>query len=494
MKSVMLSLSKHDAGQHRPTAREAVGHNRGMKHVCALATLLCLACSLGWADGDAYRLRIGDSLTVRYLFCPEGQEQKDPPEMHLTVPPGGVLTLPHVGQVQAEGRPVLEVQNDVVERLRRHFPLAQCTILLTGIRPSYYSIIGEVKQGGQFELPPGLTLREAVARAGGTLRRPELLLASVYRDGKLYKEFDLFSIGTGDDAVAREVLQPGDVVSIQTRRQMRVWLAGQFQQPGERAVEQGTTLRQALADMVPAKADRAERLIVTVTRQGAEALRTTLYDVQTGRASEFPMQDGDFVAMAPEETNRVWVFGVVEQPGQYDLPVGSTLVQALSMAGGAKPEASLRDVQVLRGKETLRVDLRDPKQMEQTPLTIAEGDIVLVRENARRVAVVGEVRQPGLFVMRDDVETRLSDALALAGGLTKRGPAARITLIRVSSDGTVSRIPVDFSKYLKSADASGNPLIVSGDVVVAGETPRIELGDVASVLLGAVGLWGLIRQ
>ncbi|GMV37978.1 MAG: hypothetical protein AMXMBFR61_24860 [Fimbriimonadales bacterium] len=464
-----------------------------MKYVCALATLLCIACGLGWADGDAYRLRVGDSLTVRYLFCPEGQEQKDPPEMRLTIPPGGVLTLPHVGQVQAEGRPVLEVQNDVGERLRRLFPLGQCTILLTGIRPSYYSIIGEVKQGGQFELPPGLTLREAVAQAGGTLRRPELLLASVYREGRLYKEFDLFSIGTGDDAVARELIQPGDVVSIQTKRQVRVWLSGQFQQPGERAVEQGTTLRQALADMVPAKSDRPERLVVTVTRHGAEVLRTTLYDVQTGRTPEFPVQDGDFVAMAPEETNRVWVFGPVEQPGQYDLPVGSTLVQALSVAGGAKPEASLRDIRILRGKETLRADLRDPRQMEQAPLTMVEGDIVVVRENTRRFAVVGEVRQPGLFVMRDDTETRLSDALALAGGLTKRGPAGRITLIRVSSDGTVSRIPVDFSKYLKSADASSNPLIVAGDIVVAGETPRIELADVAGAVLGVVGLWGLVR-
>lgn len=464
-----------------------------MKSVSLLVTLLCVACNLGWAEGDAYRLRVGDSLAVRYLFCPEGQEQKDPPEMRLTIPPGGVLTLPHIGQVLAEGRTVLDVQGEIGERLRRHFPLGQCTVLLTGIRPSYYSIIGEVKQGGQFELPPGLTLREAVAQAGGTLRRPELLLASVYRDGKLYKEFDLFSIGTGDAAVAREVLQPGDVVSIQTRRQMRVWLSGQFQQPGERAVEQGTTLRQALADMVPAKTDRAERLIVTVTRKGAEALRTTLYDVQTGRTPEFSIQDGDFVAMAPEETNRVWVFGPVEHPGQYDLPVGSTLVQALSMAGGAKPEASLRDIRVLRGAQTLRADLRDPKQVEQTPLTIVEGDIVVLRENARRFAVVGEVHQPGLFVMRDDTETRLSDALALAGGLTKRGPAGRITLIRVSSEGTVSRIPVDFSKYLKNADAACNPLILAGDIVVAGETPRIELSDVAGAVLGAVGLWGLVR-
>jgi hypothetical protein len=54
-------------------------------------------------------------------------------------------------------------------------------------------------------------------------------------------------------------------------------------------------------------------------------------------------------------------------------------------------------------------------------------------------------------------------------------------------------IPVDFSKYLNHADANFNPIIKEGDIVMVGETPRIEFRDVMNALIAIFGFRNIVR-
>ncbi|MER3466735.1 MAG: hypothetical protein C4340_06450 [Armatimonadota bacterium] len=130
------------------------------------------------------------------------------------------------------------------------------------------------------------------------------------------------------------------------------------------------------------------------------------------------------------------------------------MLQAIAAAAGANPTATLKIVEVLRGEQVRSLDLSatSPSQ-EDKRFTMQEGDIIYVRPNVRRVVVLGEVNSPGLHILSDDMQPRISDALALAGGMTRRGPATRISIVRVQPNGEVIRIPVDFSRYLKNAEA-----------------------------------------
>ena len=57
------------------------------------------------------------------------------------------------------------------------------------------------------------------------------------------------------------------------------------------------------------------------------------------------------VNFAEAYTISVAVLGFVKAPGVYEIPVGSTVQGALSMAGGALPRAELERVKVVRGED-----------------------------------------------------------------------------------------------------------------------------------------------
>jgi len=89
-----------------------------------------------------------------------------------------------------------------------------------------------------------------------------------------------------------------------------------------------------------------------------------------------------------------------------------------------------------------------------------------------RIAVLGEVRQPGLLTV--DPTHTLADVLALAGGLTPVGDDQRITLLR-GGESVVSRL---------AASSSGpSSMLRSGDQLFVGR--RSWLSDNAGILIGA---------
>lgn len=478
---------------------------KSVKRWLVLLVTLSLCVAVAQNESPGYRLKPGDVVRVRYLLRagalnePNAIVVGDNLDLRLEVPPTGDLVLPYVGAIAAVGRTVEAVEGEVSARLRERFRLAEAFVVLESVRRETFSIIGEVSRGGQFELIPGTTLRQALALGGETTRRPELLRAALFRQGKPRLEFDLYEVQAADNAFGDEVLQPGDVISIQTKRQMRVWASGLTRVPGEMAVEQGTTLRQLVANVsVPQVSlddlHAEESVEVTLQRSGRTLLRATLRDVRAGASRDIELQDGDYVSIAPEETDRVWVFGAVGRPGQYNVPKGSNVLQAIAAAAGADPTATLKIVEVLRGQQVQPLDISATSPSpDDKRFLVEEGDIIYVRPNARRVVVLGEVNSPGLHMLPDDMQPRISDALALAGGLTRRGPATRVSIVRVQPNGEVVRIPVDFSRYLKNAEADFNPELLPGDVVMVGETPRVDIQTIISLTLGLLGIRNFLR-
>lgn len=473
-------------------------------------TVLCALSGVFWSTpclSEVYRLREGDLLSITYKFpdhvlptIPIKSPNSDEMPIQLTIPPGGVITLPFIGEVVAAGRTVKDVQEDATSKLIKRYRYAEVLITLSSLQPRFYSIIGEVRRGGQYPLPPGLTLREAIASAEGFPQRPERLFASIFRGGKLHKEFDLYNVGVSDDPAGAEKIEAGDVISVQTKRQLRVWVAGLAVAPGERNIETGRTLRQLVAQaaVLPGEGvegtQRREEVIVSLSRNGKEILRSSLFDVDSGRASDLELQDGDFITISPREKMRVWVVGKVPRTGQYDLPVGATVLQALAVSGGPDALGTYKDVLLLRQGITRTLDVsRTSPTPEDKTLTLEAGDILFVGANTRRIAILGEVRVPGVHYLTDDLQPRVSDALGLAGGLTRRGPATRVAILRMDANGNVERIPVNFSLFLNKGDESANPFVLPGDVVMVGETNRIEIQDIINATLGLLGLRNLVR-
>jgi protein involved in polysaccharide export with SLBB domain len=73
----------------------------------------------------------------------------------------------------------------------------------------------------------------------------------------------------------------------------------------------------------------------------------------------------------------VSVGGEVRQPNLYRLPEGTTVAQAVAMAGGATERGRLDRIRVLRGQGEIRLDLTSESARSEKVL-IASGDQILV--------------------------------------------------------------------------------------------------------------------
>jgi polysaccharide biosynthesis/export protein len=153
------------------------------------------------------------------------------------------------------------------------------------------------------------------------------------------------------------------------------------------------------------------------------------------------------VAVETYRSQRIFIVGEVRSPGAYPLTGDMNLIEAIARAGSTTPNASAEAVIVRApaGKpaqgpilpdqktvaaETQRVNLRDLQSGALTQnIALRDGDTIYV-PRAESIYVFGQVKNPGAYALQD-AETTVLQALSLAGGVTDRGAASRIKIVRV---------------------------------------------------------------
>ena len=101
--------------------------------------------------------------------------------------------------------------------------------------------------------------------------------------------------------------------------------------------------------------------------------RVNLHDLHLGQLNHIGLRDGDSVIVRRAET--VYVFGEVKNPGAYPVPQGTSVLQALSLAGGLTVNASQNRIYRVRSEDGKTVNLK----VKLTDL-VAPGDTIIVKE------------------------------------------------------------------------------------------------------------------
>ncbi len=181
-------------------------------------------------------------------------------------------------------------------------------------------------------------------------------------------------------------------------------------------------------------------------------------------------------------TIRVQALGAVRQPGAYALPPGATLTDLLGMAAGLTEEAD--PSAAVLSRRTPAGELRQhPVDVEglldgrvTDPWTLEDGDVLFV-PRGRPALVIGEVRQPGAYMVRPGM--RVLDLLAAAGGLTPQAAGEAATLTRAGPDGRQEVLPVDLPELLRRPDSLDNVAVRAGDLLVVPTAGQLAvLGEV----------------
>ena len=200
---------------------------------------------------------------------------------------------------------------------------------------------------------------------------------------------------------------------------------------------------------------------------------------------------------------RISVIGEVTRPGTFDLKPGSTVLDALSAAGGLTDKASVTQSRLVRASgETQPLALEEllVRQNMEYNIALETGDTLMVPEELNnRFFVLGDVNHPGAYVLRGDVT--VLQALAMAGGSVQRGAgtAKMIHIVRrrggapqlPAEYGKVEKLPnntvlitVDLQAVMQRGDLSRDVKVQPGDIIVVPQTGLNNASSIVSILAG----------
>ena len=166
-------------------------------------------------------------------------------------------------------------------------------------------------------------------------------------------------------------------VAIEQYRSQRIFIVGEVRQPGTYPLTGDMTLIEALSRAGSTTATAGgEALVVRDPNQlsGSDVRRVDIKQLQTGSpGTNVVLHDGDTIFVPRAEA--VYVSGQVKNPGAYVIQKDTTVLQALSLAGGVTDRGStarIKVVRMLKGEKVERkIKLSD---------VVHPGDTILVPE------------------------------------------------------------------------------------------------------------------
>jgi protein involved in polysaccharide export with SLBB domain len=145
-----------------------------------------------------YRLGSGDAIKISVY---------EEPELGLEVrlSDAGTVSYPFLGEIEVAGLTVGKLEATIREGLKGDY-LVDPNVTVSVVEYRQFYINGEVSKPGGFPFLPGLTLRKAIALAGGFTERASRSKMFVIRDD---------SSGKGRLIGLDEELAPGDIITVE---------------------------------------------------------------------------------------------------------------------------------------------------------------------------------------------------------------------------------------------------------------------------------------
>lgn len=422
------------------------------------SVLLILPLTLARAAAE-HTVTAGDTLRVTVENHPDfgGTVQ---------VAPNGVIRLPVVNEVSVRGLTLAEVTATLVAAYKQRLLDPRVFVALESRQAAQAFVLGAVKNPGSYDLAAHPGVLELLVAAG--LAKPAEDCRATLTRKATGEQVPV----TPADVLAGKprsnlALEDGDLLFVETRRTITVFIAGEVETPGTYDLPEGATVSQALVAAHGLRGD-VNGLTLAVQR-GTAVLSVDLPAIfRADAGADIAVQAADVLRVAAA-TLAVTVAGEVQTPAKYTVKVGTDLQGLLTLAGGPTAAAALALVAITHADGVREVvDLPALRQAKAARL-LANGDQVFVPSLLKTVTVTGEVKQPGQFKVT--AATALADVLALAGGMTPVAMQSAIKLTHV--DGSVETL--DLAKTPAAPWQEGDHLVVpvaASRITVVGNVPN----------------------
>ena len=164
------------------------------------SAVLAEGSSAALAEGNStYKLASGDVIRISVF----GEPGLSFDEIRLS--DSGAFSYPFIGDVRAKDKTAYEIEKVLTDSLRGGF-LVDPRVSVSVLKYREFFISGEVKSPGGYSFQPGLTLRRAIALAGGLTERASTSRITIIRDQSPSR--------TPERATLDTIVMPGDTITI----------------------------------------------------------------------------------------------------------------------------------------------------------------------------------------------------------------------------------------------------------------------------------------
>ena len=176
----------------------------------SVLVLVLLGSGVVSAQEAGYTVKPGDGLEISVWKEPDLQGP-------VLVTPDGAFSFPLVGQVDARGKTVTELQQIITERLAKYISDPVVTVSVRDIRGNKVFVIGQVNRPGEFIVNPRVDVMQALSMAGGTTAFASLNNITILRRTGTKQEalrFDYTAVVRGKSLEQNIELRSGDIVVV----------------------------------------------------------------------------------------------------------------------------------------------------------------------------------------------------------------------------------------------------------------------------------------
>ena len=366
-------------------------------------------------------------------------------------------------------------------RMTGNVNLQDNDIIQVGVYDRLVGITGSVRRPMFYEMRENETLETLIKYAGdftGDANRKTVRL--VRQAGERYQVYNI------DESQFKNFrLEDGDAVTVDgmiNRFENMVEIKGAVFRPGLFRLDSNLTTVRGLIEAADGLTEDAFTTRAVLHRLKEDRSLTTIsLDIQgimDGRVADVALMNEDVLFIPTEtelRTERTFtITGEVMSPGTYEYSDNTSIEDLIVMAGGLTDNASMGKVDVSRR-------IRDPKATQKTnkiaetfTFSLKDGlvidgekgfvlepyDVVHVRRSpayvtARNITISGEVNYEGSFTL-EGKDMRLSDVIAMAGGLTENAylHGARLTRRMTDEEKVREQATIDaISDLLREHDS-----------------------------------------
>lgn len=444
-------------------------------------------------------------------------------DLRLRVDRSGRIGIPRVGSVSVAGVHYADLPEVIRKRVAQVFRNFELSVTLGQLRGVRVYVAGFAAYPGAYNVTSLTTIVGALLRAGGPAAAGSFRDIQLKRGKEVVARFDLYDLLLRGDRSADQLVRSDDVIYVGPVGPQAA-LIGSVNKPAIFELKEGETIDELLhmAGGFNAVADRSRLGLERLQQRRDE--RITELALPAG-LSQRPL-GGDVVrafssvlAVLPvaQQNRRVLIEGEVLKPGEYVLPPGSTVTDALAAAGGLTQWAyvygtefnresvrrtqqenyqrALRDLEAdfARNTTTQRVVSADeaaaqtareasttrlvdrlrtlrptgrvvlqvtPDSRELPALQLEDSDRIYVPARPTTVGVFGSVYNGGSYLWGEGRET--TEFLQLAGGPTRTADTGSIFVIRANGTVVSGR---QRRGFLGTGGGLGGVKAVAGDTI-----------------------------